>query len=196
VVRLVQHLANAVQGSVGERGSLAEEKLARAEGLQSWSEQLSRLLNEHPLVALPRVHTASAELALLDENVERAISWRGPGFADGWRPDSEHYVLQGTIDEVGVGPNGPLPRWRNQSRACLADQQVLADVARLGDGATRVVHQNRDVGVASGGPRDVVSVAVRHLNEVVASAQQVEHHLHLSREGAVAKPKELHRSRV
>jgi hypothetical protein len=87
---------------------------------QSRSQQLSRFLNEHRLVALPYVHAAGAELALLDENIERTISWGGPGLTDGWRRDSEHHVLQRTIDEVGVGFLGSVIRalgygWRDCS---------------------------------------------------------------------------------
>jgi hypothetical protein len=44
--------------------------------------------------------------------------------------------LPTTIDEVSVRPDGPLPWRRDKPDSCLAAEQVLTDVARLGDGVS------------------------------------------------------------
>jgi hypothetical protein len=70
-------------------------------------------------------------------------------------------------------------------------EQLLADVARLDDHLAVVVDQDGHVDVPAGEARELVALPEGDLDEVVASAEQIEQPLDLARGGAVAQPVEL-----
>jgi hypothetical protein len=70
-------------------------------------------------------------------------------------------------------------------------EQVLADVARLDDHLAVVVDQDGHLDVPAGDARELVALPEGDLDEVVASAEEIEQHLDLARVGAVAQPVEL-----
>jgi len=58
-------------------------------------------------------------------------------------------------------------------------EQLLADVARLDDHLAVVVDQDGHVDVPAGDARELVALPVGDLDEVVASAEEIEQHLGL-----------------
>jgi hypothetical protein len=70
-------------------------------------------------------------------------------------------------------------------------EQLLADVARLDDHLAVVVDQDGHLDVPAGDARELVALPVGDLDEVVASAEEIEQHLGLAQVRAVAQPVEL-----
>ena len=153
-VGLLDHLAHSVEGRVREGGRLSEKELARCKRLQGGSQEALRLGDERRLIAQPGVDATRPEFSLLHEGIEGAIARSRPGVPHAWRRDAEKHVLERTVREVGIGPDGPFPWRRHQLRARPADQEVLANVTRLGDYLALVVDQDRNVDVAPGDARD------------------------------------------
>ena len=70
-------------------------------------------------------------------------------------------------------------------------EQLLADVARLDDHLAVVVDQDGHEDVSAGEARELVALPEGDLDEVIASAEEIEQHLDLAYGDAVAQPVEL-----
>jgi hypothetical protein len=82
--------------------------------------------------------------------------------------------------------------WRGHEPPAGPHEQVLADVGRLDDHRAVVVDQDGHVDVSAGEARELVALPEGDLDEVVASAEEIEQPLDLARLEAVAQSVELH----
>ena len=152
---------------------------------------MARPLDEGGLALFPEVDASCAELSLLDEHIESGVARTGPRVAHRGRGDAEENVLERPVGKVVIRPDRSFEGRGHEARPLAARGEVLADVSRLHDDSSSVVDQDGHENVAASRASKLVAVAVRDLHEVVARAQEVEHHLHLSGIRAVPESEEL-----
>src|SRR5262249_45573581 len=96
----LEHRPLAVERGVGERDCVAQHERLALERAAHRLEHHARSLDQLAAVGAPRIDATGAELALLDEHVERALPRGLPAIADLRGRDAEQDVLDGTIDPV------------------------------------------------------------------------------------------------